>query len=355
VPDDTKTEQPTPRRRQRAREKGQVARSRELAAGIATAAAVAVTAWQISSFGSQWRGMFRATLSAAQTGELSWETAGLGWKSVSIFGGTALALGLSWMLAVLASIGQGGLVFAPSSLQFRIERISPAARLRQLFSITALGNLLKSLLPVAAIVYFCCAILARDWATILRLPYRSGGAILVFTLQHLFEAGWKSTLVLLIWSGADYFFQKMKFEHDLRMSRQELRDELKETDGHPTIKARIRRLQRQVRRRRMLQDVKRAAVVITNPTQFAVALEYGAQMAAPVVVAKGRNLLAQEIKQIARWHEIPVLENPPLAHALYRAVEVGQSIPPKLYAVVAEVLAMIFRAQKRAQQARGVA
>jgi flagellar biosynthetic protein FlhB len=100
----------------------------------------------------------------------------------------------------------------------------------------------------------------------------------------------------------------------------------------------------------MLQDVRRAAVVITNPNEFAVALEYGAQLPAPVVVAKGRNLLAQEIKQIARWHEIPVLENPPLAHALYRAVEVGQSIPPKLYAVVAEVLAMIFRAQQRARQ-----
>lgn len=350
MPDDTKTEQPTPRRRQRAREKGQVARSRELASGIATAATVAVIAWQVSSFGSQWRGMFRDLLSAGQSGELSWQSTTVGWKSLSIVGGTALALGLSWLLAVLASIGQGGLVFAPASLQFRVDRISPAARLRQLFSITALGNLLKSLLPVAAIVYFCGAILARDWALLLQLPYRSGGAVLVFTLQRLFEAGWKSTLVLLIWSGADYFFQKMKFEHDLRMSRQELRDELKETEGHPAVKARIRRLQRQVRRRRMLQDVKRAAVVITNPSEFAVALEYSGQTPAPVVVAKGRNLLAQQIKQIARWHEIPVLENPPLAHALYRAVEVGQSIPPKLYAVVAEVLAMIFRAQQRAQQ-----
>lgn len=350
VADDTKTEQPTPRRRQRAREKGQVARSRELAAAVATAAMLAVVAWQVSVFGSQWRDMFRDTLSAAQSKELSSESATLGWKSLSVFGGTALAMGLTWLLAVVASIGQGGLVFAPASLQFRVDRISPAARLRQLFSITALGNLLKSLLPVAAIVYFCCAILARDWALVLRLPYRSGGAVVAFTLQRLFEAGWKSTLVLLIWSGADYFFQKIKFEHDLRMSRQELRDELKETEGHPTVKARIRRLQRQVRRRRMLQDVKRAAVVITNPTEFAVALEYSGEMPAPVVVAKGRNLLAQEIKQIARWHEIPVLENPPLAHALYRAVQVGQSIPPKLYAVVAEVLAMIFRAQQRAQQ-----
>jgi len=129
------------------------------------------------------------------------------------------------------------------------------------------------------------------------------------------------------------------------MSRQDILDEFKETEGNPTVKARIRRLQRQVRRRRMLKDVPRAAFVITNPNEFAVALEFTADMAAPLVVAKGRNLLAAEIKRVARWHGIPLVENPPLAHALYRAVEIGQSIPPKLYRVVAEVLAAIYRVQ----------
>ena len=131
------------------------------------------------------------------------------------------------------------------------------------------------------------------------------------------------------------------------MSRQDLADEFKETEGNPAVKARIRRLQRQLRRRRMLEEVKRATVVITNPTEFAVALEYGPTMAAPVVLAKGRNLMAQQIKEVARWSGIPLVENPPLAHALYRAVEVGQSIPPKLYAVVAGILAAIYRARRR--------
>jgi flagellar biosynthetic protein FlhB len=134
------------------------------------------------------------------------------------------------------------------------------------------------------------------------------------------------------------------------MSRQDQKDEYKEMEGNPATKQRIRRMQRQARRRRMLKDVERAAVVITNPTEFAIALEYRVEMDAPIVVAKGRNLLAAQIKEIARWQGIPIVENPPLAHALYRVVEVGQAIPAKLYVVVAEILAAVWRAQARASQ-----
>jgi flagellar biosynthetic protein FlhB len=169
----------------------------------------------------------------------------------------------------------------------------------------------------------------------------------------MFELAWKASLILLAWSAADYFLERWRHENDLKMSRQDLRDEFKETEGSATVKGRIRRLQRQARRRRMLKEVERAAVVITNPTEFAIALEFNVQMEAPVVVAKGRNLLAAQIREVAVWHGIPLVENPPLAHALYRAVEVGQAIPPKLYAVVAEILAAIWRAQARV--AHGVA
>ena len=168
---------------------------------------------------------------------------------------------------------------------------------------------------------------------------------------RLFEVAWKSALILLVWSAADYLFERWRHENELKMSRQDLRDEYKETEGNPTVKMRIRRLQRQARRRRMLKDVERAAVVVTNPTEFAIALEFNTEMEAPVVVAKGRSLLAQQIRQIALWQGIPLVENPPLAHALYRVVEVGQAIPPKLYAVVAEILAAIWRAQARANPA----
>jgi flagellar biosynthetic protein FlhB len=173
---------------------------------------------------------------------------------------------------------------------------------------------------------------------------------MAFTLSRMFEVTWKGSLVLLMWSAADYFLERQRHENELKMSKQDQKDEFKETEGNPAVKQRIRRLQRQARRKRMLKEVEKAAVVITNPTEFAIALQYGMEMEAPVLVAKGRNLLAAQIKEIARWHGIPIVENPPLAHALYRAVEIGQAIPPKLYAVVAEILAAIWRAQARAGQ-----
>ena len=168
----------------------------------------------------------------------------------------------------------------------------------------------------------------------------------------MFEVAWKGSLVLLVWAGADYFLERQRHENEMKMSKQDQKDEFKEMEGHPAVKQRIRRLQRQSRRSRMLKDVERAAVVITNPTEFAIALEYRVDMDAPVVVAKGRNLMAAQIKEIARWKGIPLVENVPLAHALYRAVEVGQAIPAQLYTVVAEILAAIWRAQSRASQAQ---
>lgn len=167
------------------------------------------------------------------------------------------------------------------------------------------------------------------------------------------ELCWKSGLVLLTWSAVDYLLVRQKMEGDLKMSRQELRDELRQTEGNPSTKGRIRRLQRQMRRRQMLRDTEKASVVITNPTHFAVALRYELDMDAPIVVAKGRDFLAQEIKEVALWHGIAVLENPPLAQALYYTVEVGSPIPATFYVAVAEILAFVFRAQARVRQQSG--
>jgi flagellar biosynthetic protein FlhB len=276
------------------------------------------------------------------------------WRGeLSIFRGVAVAAGVSWLVATLGGVAQGGLLFAPAALQPKLNRLSPASRAKQLFSLNAVSRLLKSWLPTAVIVFLAVGMLSRDWTRLPVLLHGSGGSLLGFTLAHLFELAWKGSLVLLVWSAADYFLERWRHENELKMSRQDLRDEFKETEGNPAVKMRIRRLQRQARRRRMLKDVERASVVIVNPTEFAIALEFNMEMAAPVVVAKGRNLLAAQIREVALWRGIPLVENPPLAHALYRAVEVGQAIPPKLYAVVAEILAAIWRAQERASQAAG--
>ena len=346
--DQRKTEKPTPRRRQKAREEGQVARSRDLVAGLAAMTAVMVLAWQAVAFAGQWRGLLREAVDRAATRS---NLALPEWRhSLVLFRGVALAGGLGWLAATLGGVAQGGLVFAPSLLAFNWKRVNPATNMEQLLSLTALSRLLKSLLPTALVVYLAGGVLARDWASLPGLLHGNRLTAISFIMSRTFEIAWKGCLVMLLWAGADYLLERRRHENELKMSREDLREEFKEMEGNPVVKQRIRRLQRQARRRRMLKDVERAAVVITNPSEFAVALEYRLEMEAPVVVAKGRNLLAAQIKEIARWNGIPLVENPPLAHALYRAVEVGQAIPPKLYTVVAEILAAIWRAQARAAQ-----
>lgn len=310
--------------------------------------AVMLVAWQLPSFVTGWRELFRRTLDDAATH--SAQRLPVWHADLANFGGIATAASLSWLVATLGGVAQGGLVFAPSALAPNFNRFNPASRLEQLFSIQAASRLLKSFLPTAVIVYLAIGILSRNWNKLPALPHGTGNVLVAFTGSVLFELAWKSSLVLLAWSAADYFLEHWRHENELKMSRQDLRDEFKETEGNPAVKMRIRRLQRQARRRRMLKDAERAAVVITNPTEFAIALEFNLQMEAPVVVAKGRNLLAAQIREVALWHGIPLIENPPLAHALYRAVEIGQAIPPKLYAVVAEILAAIWRAEAQASQ-----
>jgi len=350
---DEKTEPATPRRRQKAREKGRVARSRELSGALVSFAAVMVVLWVSAAELQRWRAWWRTLPEYAARADFGGSTPVLTWTGIATLRWIVAPLTLAWLLAVGSSLAQGGFVFSAEALAPNAERMSPGKKLGQMFSVAGLAPPAKSLIPFSVLLYLGVSMLARDWDLLLRAAQMPVGASAAFACQRAFEICWKSTLVLLLWSGIDYLLQRQKLERDLRMSKQELRDEHKETDGNPTLKARLRRLQRQMRRRRMLKDVEHASVVVTNPTHFAVALAYRPEMAAPVVVAKGANLLAEQIKQAARWHEVPIAENPPLAQALYRGVEVGQSIPPKLYAAVAEILAFIYRAQMRVQRAGG--
>jgi flagellar biosynthetic protein FlhB len=196
-------------------------------------------------------------------------------------------------------------------------------------------------------------ILTSHWGEIGTLSFVPAKIAFLRLLALMFEMMWKGGLIFALWSAADFFLEKFSFERQLRMSKQEIKEEHKEMEGNPAVRGRIRRLQRQMRKRRMIRNVADATVVVTNPTHFAVALRYvPAEMEAPVVLAKGQNLLAQIIRQQAVWHGVPIVENPPLAQALYRMVEVGQSIPAKLYAAVAEILAFIYRMQAKQRRAR---
>lgn len=348
--DANKTEKPTPRRQKKAREQGRVARSRDLSSGLAFMAAILCVGWTAARFPAAWRGFSAQILNQAAAGDLATASLLTGTaETVLTLAGPILAVA---MLAALGgAVAQGGFVFAPSVLQPQFSRLNPVTRIQQLFSLPALARMLRAVLPVGAVAYLLAGTLSRSAAEILyasRLTPR-GVAVLIF--GGAYELAWKSALVLLVWAVADFFLERQHLAGELRLTRQELKDDFKETEGNPLIKGRIRRLRRQTLRKRMLEDAKRASVVITNPNEFAVALEYKPAMAAPMVIAKGRNLLAQQIKQVARWHGIPMVENPPLAHALYRAAEIGQYIPPKLYRAVAAVLAAIYRAEQRAQKA----
>lgn len=347
--DGDKTERATPRRRQKAREHGQVARSRELAGALIGFAGLLVLLWNANGELERWRMSWRTWMDAGWQNDLNPGSPVLFWTGVATLRWILAPMALVWVLAVGSSVAQGGFVFSSEALAPKPERMSPAKKLGQMFSLAGLAPVAKSLIPFSVLLYVGVGILARDWGLLMRCSEMPAGMLGQFAYQRAFEICWKSTLILLLWSGIDYLLQRQKLERDLRMSKQELRDEYKETDGNPAVKGRLRRLQRQMRRRRMLKEVERATVVIANPTHFAIALEYGPTMAAPVVLAKGLNRLAEEIKEVARWHGVPIVENPPLAHALYRSVEVGQAIPAKLYAAVAEILAFIFRAEMRAR------
>ena len=258
---------------------------------------------------------------------------------------------MSWLSLPAEIVAQGGFVFAPGGAGAQTGEAESGLKPGRLFSLNSLRGLLKSLLPAAYLVYLGVTLITAQWDRDLALLFPDTSRRVGLDFRLAYGMVWKAGLVFAVWFLFDYLLERMSFERQLRMSRQEIREEAKETEGQPMIRSRLRRLQRQMRKRRMLKDVARASVVVTNPTEYAVALEYRPEeMAAPVVVAKGRNLLAQRIKREANWHGIPIIENPPLAQALYRSVEVGQAIPAKLYAAVAEILAFIYRLQGRTRR-----
>jgi len=347
---ENKSEKPTPRRRQKAREQGQVARSRDLSSTLALSGALGLVAWQGLSGIEAWQNLLRHTFEFTSGDGLSPTAPLFIWTGWTLVRCAVPVMAVAWILATFGSVAQGGLVFAPEALIPKIERLSPAQKLGQIFSLTGLSGLLKSLLPFAAIGYLGFAVIRQNMGAIVVASNTGLWRFVSFLLTVIFEVAWKSALGLLVWSMVDYFLAWRKAEGDLKMSKEEMRQESKDNDGNPQIKMRIRRLQKQMRRQLMLKETEKATVVVTNPTHFAVALLYSMDMGAPVVIAKGRNLLAQKMKEIARWKEIPVLENPPLAQALYKTVEVGQTIPANLYTAVAEVLAFVYRAQAQVKR-----
>jgi len=346
-----RTEQATQHRREKARKEGDILHSRELTAAAGTLAGVIVLGMLSGRMIEAWRETFEGLLLLGAPER--WEPTTLAPTLVAVrrsilavLGPPAAVMAAVVVAALGAGIAQtGGVTVHGSAIAFKPERINPTANLNNLFSLRAASRLGKSLIPASFLAVFAVERMANQ----LSIPPFSNERLELLGKDIyglLVAAAW----LLFGWSAIDYLVEWQSRESRLRMSRQDLRDEYKETEGSPQIRSRIRSLQRQMRRRRVKADVSRAAVVLTNPTHYAVALGFDfVMMEAPKVLAKGRNLLAEEIKAEACWAGVPIIENPPLARSLYRTVEVGQAIPVELYAAVAAILAYLYRQRVEAE------
>ena len=350
------TEQATDRRKQKAREKGDGVRSRELLSAVAMLAGVLALETLGKQFLAGWNDVYgRSVALAMGTARTDGFDRALLQEGARILVPSlvplAMVMAASFGAALLAGAGQsGGVQVHGEALSLKLERLNPATNLANLFSLRSVTRLVKSLLPAAVVIALGVKALRE---MVLPMPVMSV-ARLPTALSACFGLAVDAAWVMVAWSGLDYAMEWRAWNQKLRMTKQELRDEMKETMGNPQVKIRIRRAQNALRRKKPKADVSRASVVITNPTHYAVALAFSFEsMAAPTVLAKGKNLHAQKIREEARWAGVPIVENPPLARSLYREVEEGGSIPYELYAAVAAILAFLYRQQvERAARAK---
>ena len=263
---------------------------------------------------------------------------------VGLVVGTILLAVLVFCIAANAS--QTGLVLSWEPLGFHLEKLSPEKGLSRLFSKNGVVELIKSVAMLTVLAIMSYKVVVEYLPLYPRLVLMDAKQLIYWTSLISFKVFLRAAIFLFILSLADYAFQKYRFLEGLKMTKQEVRDEHRDTEGDPLIRGRIRRIQRELARKRMMAEVPKADVVITNPTHYAIALSYKTEaMEAPKVVAKGVGFLALRIKELAQQHRIPIVENKPLAQTLYKTVDLGQYIPPHLYRAVAEILAYIYKAR----------
>lgn len=344
-----KTEEATPKRKEEARKKGQVAKSPE----IASAFVILSSFFALKMLGPYIYEVLTAYMRVVFS---HFSTADFTLYQVYILlielGLVALKAILPVMLVVLVislavNLLQVGVVFSMEPLMPKLERINPISGFQRLFSLRSIAELVKSLLKLAIIGYFVYRFIIRETSQVPQLISADLFESLRYSCGLVADLALEIGAVILVLAALDYFYQWWEHNKSLRMSKQEVKEEFKQIEGNPQIKGKIKERQRALAMRRMMQEVPKATAVVTNPTHFAVAIKYDKTMNAPEVVAKGQDFLAERIKQVARENRVTVVENKPLARALYATVEVGATIPPELYQAVAEVLAYVFRLKKR--------
>jgi flagellar biosynthetic protein FlhB len=346
-----KTEPATPKKRQEAREKGQVAKSVELPAAfillfaflslIMFGGMMKKIAYQI--FESTYHNYLLMNLSMENVIPLFYQLLAQGLIML------APIFAITVVIAILGNYLQIGFLMTGDPLKMKFSKLNPIEGAKKIFSLRSAVDFLKSIMKMSVIGYVVFSTLWNQKDSIMQLARLPIENAFMFTSSLTISLGIKIGVILIILAVFDFIYQKYEHEKSLKMSKQDIKDEYKKSEGDPLIKAKIREKQRRMALQRMMQDVPKADVVITNPTHFAVALQYdGKNMEAPKVVAKGTDYIAFKIRDVAKQNGIMIMENKPLARALYAQAEIGDSIPADLFQAVAEVLAYVYKVKGKA-------
>ncbi|MGZ3722951.1 MAG: flagellar biosynthesis protein FlhB, partial [Bdellovibrionales bacterium] len=340
-----RSEEATQQRREDYRKRGQVAQTKELSSVLLLFSAVLLI-WLMSRFFFQqiWEIFNQAfgpsLVDMVRGGDHKQILSFVSGKMVLIL---APILGVFWILGFVSTIMQVGFIYNEEALQIRWDRMNPVAGFGRIFSLRSGLEGVKAILKLSLILTISYFLLKSQFETLPHLMSFTISQILAFlgvlVTRLLIGVGF----FMLALAGIDYFYQRWDLEKEMKMTKQEVKEEHKSREGDPMIKARIKRIQREVASRRMMEEVPKADVIVTNPTHIAIALKYDESMISPVVIAKGADLIAQKIKDLAKEHNIPCVENVPLARAMFKTMKIGQAIPRELYTAVAEVLSYVYK------------
>ncbi|MDQ6931178.1 MAG: flagellar biosynthesis protein FlhB [Candidatus Eremiobacteraeota bacterium] len=351
MPKPEQTEQATPKRREEARGRGQVAKSTDLTGAIIFLVAVFVLHGSLVQAISGMGWTMQITLNHLNAHqELNvFSVWGL---FVTAMGGIWMLLALLFMTAivvgVLGNVLQFGFLVSGKTITPNFTKINPITGFKRLFSKQVIINLLKQFAKLGAVFVIIYASVVGNISMFYTLASAPPMTLLGYMNDLIYGIGWKFGVLLVVLGFADYLWQKHELEQSLKMTKQEVKDEWKQREGNAEAKGAFKRRQREMSRRRMMSAVPKATVVVTNPTHFAIALEWDElQMEAPVVTAKGADLMAKRIRKIALQNNVPIMENPPLARTLYAQVEIDEAVPPNLYAAVAQVIAFVFKLKRK--------
>ncbi len=349
-----KTEPATSKKLDDARKEGQVAKSREIANGLGLLALFLILKFWVGHIGEQLLGVFQIVynripdLTVYPNGFMPEASVmslfGLMLKQVLLILAPILIIG--FLVAFLSDLVQVKWKPTTKPLKPKFSKLNPISGFKKIFSVNSLVELVKSVLKIGLIVYVCFSYLKERWLLLFNLYDMSLMQAIGLAAETMTDLGIRISALYMVIALGDYIYQRVKFSNDMKMTKQEIKEEFKQMEGDPQIKGQIRAKMREASRRRMMQDLPKADVVITNPTHYAVAIQYDPEIAdAPVVIAKGEDYMAARIKEVARENQIEIVENKPLARMLYANVDIGQAVPPELYQAVAEVLAFVYHLQ----------